>query len=465
MSATASPSPRRICLSAIVAISAALVAGCGPERVEQRPAFVDHNAGPRMDTPSDAQQPQQRRSAADGLYAQAERDVEAFLQHRRDRQQRQNPTGESNKVDFHNVAPQQPARQASTGNGRKAPPIVWNGTGGTTNVIPEPSVSADASRQEADRSSEKVLARPEPQGNELDVAEFPDRIEPTKAGADAQRPDKATNDAERRQDSAQQSNEEPTEREEPGGGVETLGPTALEQVVVDLSRELYQQAAYADMPLRELLVIAATSMVDPDRAIEPSAIPGLTDREREVLSQFQRFFATLGRELDGSREADEVLTESLNDLREALDQTPPLQIATAALCTSVRGFGDYTPFNKYAFMAQEQQQAVVYIEIENFNSRTNDKGDWVTELSQELTIYSDRDGLPVWSEPWQKAVDVSRKQRHDFFTVQIVTLPKALSVGKYYFKIRVRDENTDALAEHSIPFELVADPRMAVKIP
>jgi len=184
-----------------------------------------------------------------------------------------------------------------------------------------------------------------------------------------------------------------------------------------------------------------------------------------VLSQFQRFFATLGRELDGSREADEVLTESLNDLREALDQTPPLQIATAALCTSVRGFGDYTPFNKYAFMAQEQQQAVVYIEIENFNSRTNDKGDWVTELSQELTIYSDRDGLPVWSEPWQKAVDVSRKQRHDFFTVQIVTLPKALSVGKYYFKIRVRDENTDALAEHSIPFELVADPRMAVKIP
>jgi hypothetical protein len=35
-------------------------------------------------------------------------------------------------------------------------------------------------------------------------------------------------------------------------------------------------------------------------------------------------------------------------------------------------------------------------------------------------------------------------------------------VGRYHLKVRIRDEKSGAEAEGSIPFEMVADPRMAV---
>ena len=241
----------------------------------------------------------------------------------------------------------------------------------------------------------------------------------------------------------------------------TLEQDRLKQLTVELSRELYREAGDADMPMRELLLIAATSLIDPERAIQPDAVPGLTERERELLSEMQSFFAQLGQSLDGSESADDVLLSAVTHLRETIDRTPPLTIATAALCTVVRGFGDYEPFQKYAFVAHTEQRAIIYLEMEHFTSELNSQGEWITELSQEVTIYSDRDGIPVWSEVWQKAVDKSRNQRQDFFTVQIITLPRALSVGKYQLKIRMRDEKSGALAEESIPFEMVADPKLA----
>lgn len=235
----------------------------------------------------------------------------------------------------------------------------------------------------------------------------------------------------------------------------------LRELIVDLSKELYQEASYADMPLRELLLIAATTLVSPERALSPDAIPGLTERERELLSRFQSFFTELGNGLDGSRSADDVIVASLESLRRSLSTEPRLELGTLALCRRVGGFGDYDAFSKNAFLGHAEQQAIVYIEIAGFTSETNAKGEWVTELSQQLVIYSERDGIPVWREDWQSAVDVSKNKRNDFFVVQIITFPKALSVGKYYLKVRVRDEKSRAEAEGSIPFEMVADPRMS----
>jgi hypothetical protein len=114
----------------------------------------------------------------------------------------------------------------------------------------------------------------------------------------------------------------------------------------------------------------------------------------------------------------------------------------------------------YAFLAHSAQQAVVYVEIEDFTSELNEKGQWVTELSQQLVVISERDGIPVWREDWQAGVDLSRKQRDDFFIVQVVTLPDRLAVGRYNLKIRIRDDRSGAEAETAIDFEMVADARM-----
>lgn len=235
----------------------------------------------------------------------------------------------------------------------------------------------------------------------------------------------------------------------------------VRELIVELSKELYRDAAHADMPLRELFLIAATTLVSPDRALNADAIPGLTARERDLLREFQSFFVQLGSSLDGNSDAEQTIVNSIERLRASLRTEPQLKLGSVALCTRVGGFGDFDQFSKYAFLAHSEQQAVVYIEIAGFTSELNQRDEWVTELSQQLVIYSDRDGIPVWREDWQSAVDRSRNKRTDFFVVQLITLPQALSVGKYHMKVRVRDEKSGAEAEASIPFEMVADPKMA----
>ena len=62
----------------------------------------------------------------------------------------------------------------------------------------------------------------------------------------------------------------------------------------------------------------------------------------------------------------------------------------------------------------------------------------------------------MWNEDWQTAADRSQNRRRDYFTVQKLTLPSGLSVGKYRLKLRVRDEKSGAEVERSIPFTMTA---------
>jgi len=238
----------------------------------------------------------------------------------------------------------------------------------------------------------------------------------------------------------------------------------LGRLIVELSAELYRRGAYSDMPLRELLLIAATTIVTPDRALVPEALPGLTPREREIVGLMQDFFRRLGEDLADTGNP-EVLVGAIDELSKALHKQPLLVLPQAALCSRVGGFGDYDEFpvnddGRYRFLAQDGQQAVVYVEVEDFSSERNKKGEWVTELSQQLVIFSDRDGIPVWREDWQLGTDTSKNRRADFFIVQVITLPSRLSVGLYQFKIHVRDKQSGAEAEVTVEFEMVADSRM-----
>lgn len=252
----------------------------------------------------------------------------------------------------------------------------------------------------------------------------------------------------------------------PADGIEE-GPDTdrMRALIVDLSAELYRRGAYSDMPLRELLLITATTMVTPDRTLVPDALPGLTEREREIVGLMQEFFRKLGRELADSGDP-EVLLPAIAELGRSLENQPRLALPTVALCTRVRGFGDYDEFARaetgggYVFLAHTGEQAVVYLEVENFTSALDAQGRWVTELAQQLVVISDRDGIPVWREDWQRGTDMSKNRRSDFFIVQVITLPKRLSVGRYQLKIHIRDERSGSEAEAAIDFEMVADPRM-----
>jgi len=238
----------------------------------------------------------------------------------------------------------------------------------------------------------------------------------------------------------------------------------LDMLLVDIRRALNMRMAYSDQPLRELIAIAMQSVIDPEFELNPDVFPGITDDERELLRPLQTFFSQLGRELDGSVEAREALERAVAELQSSLVVEPELELPTVALCWRVRGFGDYQVFDRSSFLAHTEQRVILYIEIDRFTSEQNKKRQWVTEVSQQLEIYADADGIPVWTEEWHKAVDVSNNERRDFFTTQVITLPRALSVGRYHLKIRVRDEKSGALAEASIPFEMVADPKLAARM-
>jgi hypothetical protein len=258
---------------------------------------------------------------------------------------------------------------------------------------------------------------------------------------------------------------EEEERADAADSAGTFAGDPLDLLLVQVRRHLNRRAAYSDQPLRELLGMAAMVMVDPELRLNPEAFPDLSETERRLLARLQGFFAELGEKLDGSVEAEEAVVNAVLNLQESLVEEPELELPAAALCWRVGGFGDFEPFERNTFLAQDEQQVILYLEIDGFTSELNRMNQWLTEISQQLEIINDSDGIPVWSEPWQKAVDVTSHRRRDFFTTQIITLPKALSVGKYHFKIRVRDDRSGAEAEESITFEMVADPKLAVKVP
>lgn len=238
----------------------------------------------------------------------------------------------------------------------------------------------------------------------------------------------------------------------------------LGEAMVELRRVLYQNASYADSPLREYLAIAALAMVDPDRALDPDVLYDLSESERELLRAYQNHFLHIGEEL--MAQSDEAtLIALIDELRRDVTNQGPLKIARAELCTRVDGFGRIAAFDKNAFLAGSGQDAVVYAEIDGFTSEQNEQGLWVTDLWQELVIYSAHDGVPVWHQDWRAAPDVASRRRTDFFISYIITIPDRLTVGQYTLKIRVRDEKTHAIAETGIEFRIVADPTLAGTVP
>lgn len=350
----------------------------------------------------------------DALAAQAQRDVSDFLELRRQAAERQ--TGAPDADDEASDTASGPARNA----------IVWNEPPGDSRRARREPASGHVSEPPITQSP--LFRDP---AESLDVADTPGE------GEDPAAPQSAAS----------------------GAG------DPLDLLLVRVRQHLNSQAAYSDQPLRELLGIAAMVLVDPELRLNPQAFPDLSETERELLAKLQGFFAKLGENLDGSVEAEEVIVNAVLDLQKSLVQEPELTLPAAAMCWRVGGYGDCQPFERNAFLAHSEQQVILYLEIDGFTSELNKMNQWLTEISQQLEIINDSDGIPVWSEPWQKAVDVTSHRRHDFFTTQIITLPKALSVGRYHLKIRVRDERSGAEAEESITFEMVADPKLAAKVP
>ncbi|CAN5466683.1 hypothetical protein BH10PLA1_BH10PLA1_08790 [soil metagenome] len=184
---------------------------------------------------------------------------------------------------------------------------------------------------------------------------------------------------------------------------------------------------------------------------------GLQSEDREVLtalldglSNFRSNVRNDGNQMLGQKIRP--LVEMAERLRGQADLARP----TAALCTRVDGYGVYDPIDPAHFSAGREHPVIVYCEVENFSSQLNDKKQWETRLSNEAVLYTET-GMAAWTEKSKSVIDLSRNRRHDFFIINTTKLPSTLVIGRYILKISVTDQQSNRVAETTIPIQITAD--------
>lgn len=132
---------------------------------------------------------------------------------------------------------------------------------------------------------------------------------------------------------------------------------------------------------------------------------------------------------------DEAL-DAVDDLRDALRNEAELRIPVVALCSRVDAFGVYDELPDGAMSPNRVNRAIVYGEVQNFASESEDRG-YRTLLSSRLELFT-ADGRSVWRDQQDRIEDFCRRRREDFFIAQMVTLP-VLSPGDYVLKMTITD--------------------------
>lgn len=236
----------------------------------------------------------------------------------------------------------------------------------------------------------------------------------------------------------------------------------LADLIPPLKSQLAMQAADSSSPLREHLVAAALLMLDGQRRTDPQTIHDLTDREREVLSAYQDFFAKAGESFSSGAGVDALLKQT-QEVAGTLNAAGQLRIADFRLCSRIVNFGLYDEVESYKFPAMRPTPLLTYVEIEGFKSVPGGDGKYVTRVRHELELYTERDGQMVYAWPAAPAEDICGKVRHDFFLPRQIQLPSNLTMGRYRLKVRIIDEQSQNQAESVVAFSIVAGGDVALQ--
>lgn len=250
-----------------------------------------------------------------------------------------------------------------------------------------------------------------------------------------------------------------------GGAIEPA-PTIDQQVArlsAELAARLAEKADTDERPIGALLALSSLEFAGPGLSRDAQPNSRLTPAEADALHAWADGVRQAASEISAGATGDEAAEVIRRALAGALDRAAAggsVGIARAALCTKVDGFGRYTEFPGRSVLAGRKQRAIVYVELDRFGHRPASGPDgeagFSVELTQDLSLYHEADGLLAWRKGEQEISDFSRNRRRDFFVVQMIDLPETLTIGKYALKVRVRDRATGAEAEASLPIEVVA---------
>jgi len=187
-----------------------------------------------------------------------------------------------------------------------------------------------------------------------------------------------------------------------------------------------------------------------------SALSSLPSEDRELITALIDGLSNFRNALRADRNM--LLSRKIKpllDVAERLRSQADLTIPTIALCTRVQGFGNYEPIEPARFAAGREHPAIVYCEIANFTSHLNDRQQWETRLTWDMTLYTEQ-GMSVWTDKTEQITDSSRNRRHDFFVRKVIKLPGTLTIGRYVLKVSIVDTQSNRVAEASVPIVIAA---------
>jgi len=233
----------------------------------------------------------------------------------------------------------------------------------------------------------------------------------------------------------------------------------------ELAMLLRAEADQSDAPISSMAALSALELIERGVAPDPESMPWLTDRERELLTVFRDLFIEAGGRLQSDPNDLLSLHDIIEQLPGKLSSWKQLSIPVAALCVRVDGFGQYEEFASNTLLAGQPHRMIVYTELADFRSEAaigpHGHAGRRVRLTQDLSLYHDADGLLAWREANQTINEFSRNERSDFFLVQLIELPRTLTVGAYRLKVTLVDEVAGATAESIIPINVVADVGLA----
>ena len=160
----------------------------------------------------------------------------------------------------------------------------------------------------------------------------------------------------------------------------------------------------------------------------------------------------------GSHSDEDVAEEVLPDLKSWYDrerQHADLKLLRLLLVRKVVSYGVVEVFEPAHFIAGRINPVIVYAELDNFSSESDDEGRYLTRLSQQITIFT-KQGLEVSLVQDPLIKDISTTKRQDFFLARIVNIPAQLPPGEYILKLAVVDEPAGKAAERTTNFKLIA---------
>lgn len=157
-------------------------------------------------------------------------------------------------------------------------------------------------------------------------------------------------------------------------------------------------------------------------------------------------------------ENEEQANRTLELLDYVRDQVAPradFVISCMKICDKVVSFGNYQEIKPAKLQSGELQKVYVYCELENFQSKRDVEGRYLSDIYIDIALYDSR-----FYPQCQKSVPVndtpSYSRRQDFFLIGDLTIPK-LSPGKYLLRVEVEDRIAHKKAKpKEIVFEVKA---------